>query len=118
MSSITIATIADVEKHIEEQKIVAPTISIPVEVEKEIIDQIATMKTVDQMTDEEVMVKMRSFFHEHNKGKITVIKKQTSSSDDEGVQQDVRVEELQTIARPSLVRPLPPRFDSGLVYQG
>ena len=114
MSSVL--AIADVEKHIEEQAIT--TSVLPVEVEKQIIDQIATMKTVDQMTDEEVMQRMRGFFDEHNKGKITIIKKQTASNDDEGVPQDVRVEELQTIVRPSLVRPLPPRAHNGLVYQG
>lgn len=115
MSSLL--TIADVEKHVEEQNIVAPSPSLPVEVEKQIIDQIATMKTADQLTDEEIMVKMRGFFDTHNKGKITIIRKQTSSTDDD-VQRDDRVEELHTIVRPSLVRPLPPRAHNGLVYQG
>jgi len=106
-------TIADVEKHVEEQNIVA---TLPTEVEKQIIDQIATMKTADQLTDEEVMQKMRGFFDSHNKGKITIIRKQTSSNDDAPL--DDRVEELHTIVRPSLVRPLPLRAQSGLVYQG
>ena len=111
MSSLL--TIADVEKHVEEQNVVVP---LPTEVEKQIIDQIATMKTADQLTDEEVMQKMRGFFDTHNKGKITIIKKQTSSNDD--VPLDDRVEEIHTTVRPSLVRPLPPRAQSDLVYQG
>jgi len=106
-------TIADVEKHVEEQNIVAP---LQAEVEKQIIDQIATMKTADQLTDEEVMEKMRGFFDAHNKGKITIIRKQTSSNVDAPM--DVRVEELQTTVHPSLVRPLPPRARNDLVYQG
>ena len=111
MSSLL--TIADVEKHVEEQNIVSP---LPTEVEKQIIDQIATMKTADQLTDEEVMQKMRGFFDAHNKGKITIIRKQTSSNDD--VPLDDRVEEIHTTVRPSLVRPLPPRAQNDLVYQG
>jgi len=66
-------TIVDIEKHLIEQK-------------------------VEEMSDEALMSRMRGFFDEHNKGKITVIRRISSRDDAGHVLLDDRVSTLQTIA--------------------
>jgi len=66
------------------------------DVEKHVMETIATIKNVADLSDEEIMKSMRGFFTEHNKDKITVVKRQTSSEDD--VETGVHVVELQTTA--------------------
>lgn len=66
------------------------------DVEKHVLETIASIKTVSELSDDEIMKSMRGFFTEHNKDKVTVIRKQTAS--EACAEKDAHVEELQTIA--------------------
>jgi len=60
------------------------------DMEKHTLETIATIKGVAEMSDEQLMTTMRGFFSEHNKGKITVIRRQTSSSYGDDGEPDAR----------------------------